>query len=99
MAHRWSVWLFYALTAVSLVSGGLVLWRTPMSLSLWQMYDLVIHLITQGMLTIWCLRDLYKRRFSDQRTLLNWFAAILFLDVFATTAYLFRVKLRQWVPD
>lgn len=98
MSQVWQVRLFYALTAVALVSFGLGLWNMAVSPEVGPMYNVAIYIVTQGILMIWCLRDLYKRKFSNDTTKLNWFAAILFLGVVGTTAYLVRVKRHQWLP-
>ena len=89
--------LFYALTVIAFFGLGLGVWDM-IAPGVGPFYDVAIAIITQGILMIWCLRDLYKRRFPDQRTHLNWFAAFLFLGVFTTTAYLLLVKRRQWSP-
>lgn len=99
MLHAWRKLFFLVLTLISAVSGGWVLWNMSTNPGLYPMYDVMIAVTTQGILTIWCLRDLYKRRFPSDATKLNWFAAILFLGLVGTTTYLIRVKARQWIPS
>lgn len=91
--------IFYFLTAISFVSGAWVVRNMSVNPGLLPMYDVAVAIVSQGVLTIWCLRDVYRRRFGDQRAALSWFAAILFLGVFGTTAYLLCVKRRQWFPE
>lgn len=98
MSRAWSPALFYGLTAVSVIGAGWVLWNMAVTQILGHVYDVATYLVSQLVLTIWCLRDLYKRGFPRSATALNWFAVILLFGVVGTTAYLLCVKRRRWVP-
>lgn len=88
---------FWLLTAVAIVTFAVLLRQMAYSMSFEHLYILAVFLISQGLM-IWCLRDLYRRRFSEDRTKLSiWFAALLLLGVLGTTAYAICVKQRQWI--
>jgi len=61
---------FWLLTAVAIVTFAVLLRQMAYSISFEHLYILAVFLISQGLM-IWCLRDLYRRRFSEDRTKLN----------------------------
>jgi len=74
---------FWLLTAVACVTFAVFLRQMANPVSFPHLYVLVVNLGSQGILTIWCIRDLYRRPCPEDRTKLNWFAALLFLGVLA----------------
>lgn len=48
--------------------------------------------ITQGILTIWMIRDIVNRSFATTTTRINWLTAVVFFGVFGTTLYYLKVK-------
>jgi len=53
---------------------------------------IAVHILPQGVLAIWMIRDCIRRPFPKTTTRINWLTAIVFFDVFGTTAYYFNVK-------
>jgi len=88
---------FWFLTAVAIVAFAVWLQQMAYPVSFTHLYLLAVSLVSQGVLIIWCLRDFYRRRFPEDRTKVNWFAALLFLGVLGTTAYAIWVKQRRWI--
>ncbi len=87
--------VFWLLTGVAIVTFAVFLHQMANPVSFPHLYVLALNLVSQGILTIWCIRDLYRLPFPEDRTKLNWFAALLFLGVVGTTAYALCVKERH----
>src|SRR6267142_4958563 len=92
---------YSGLTVISFVSFCWTLWgpdRSYPSGSPYQFVPFALHVVCQGILMIWCIRDISRRTFANSAATLNWAAAVVFLGVFGTTIYALRVKRRQWIP-
>ena len=101
MEHAFAIRTYWALTVVSFVSFGWALWVLghEYPVDAWYTFSpFALHVVSQGILMIWCLRDISQRTFANSSTTLNWAGAIVFLGVVGTTAYAVSVKRRQWKP-
>jgi len=54
------------------------------------------HVLTQGVLTIWMIRDCIRHPFANTITRINWLTAVVFFGVFGTTLYYLKVKRRSY---
>jgi uncharacterized membrane protein (DUF4010 family) len=101
MGDKWAVRVYFMLTAISVVTFVWVVWVLghvqPPGLAN-PLMPFAIALVSQAILMIWCVRDISRRTFPNSATTLNWAAAVLFLGVVGTTAYVLCVKKRQWKP-
>lgn len=98
--RAWRLGLFCALSVISVAS---FLWwglNIAEPAGLGHLVNAAIFLGSQLILTIWCLRDLYRRRFPDNRTLVNWLTIVVLFGVVGTTAYMvFVMKAQSLVRD
>ena len=78
------------MTAVAFSSLALAVWdqvtKDIPALGIEYLVALATAIISQLLLMIWCIRDVYRRRFPDNKTLINWLAPIVLFGVFGTTA-------------
>ena len=102
MGNAVAVRLYFILTIISFLTFGWVLWvlghEYPFG-SLYPFTPIAIHLVCQGILTIWCIRDLAQRTFASSATTINWLGAVVLLGVVGTTAYALSVKRARWIPQ
>ena len=90
--------VFWALTVASAVTFCWVLWVFVQAYPfgfLHPFVPLTIHLPCQGILLVWCLRDMSKRSFPDSATTMNWLFAVLLTGVAGTTIYALNVMREQ----